>query len=144
MRKKQVTVEVNQSIIYTDTEQQDRWHFRAVGDLLELETFSKLSYENEQGQPTAVKWQNGPKTNQWIVEIKQGENLLRFNPNQVTSVHYQTAQGMLSMLLATQSIRWGFEPTATGQMRRHLTIDYQLMMDEAPIGDYRYTLTYTE
>ncbi|MCW6666001.1 DUF1934 domain-containing protein [Aerococcaceae bacterium NML190938] len=144
MRKKQVKIEVNQSIVYADTKQQDNWHFQVVGDLLELETFSKLSYENEQGQPVVVKWQIGEEANQWIVEIKQGGNQLRFNPKQVTRAQYRTEQGVLLLTIHTSSIRWGWEQAKNGHTRRRLTVDYQLLVDDTSVGDYRYVLTYTD
>lgn len=142
MRKKQVNIEVNQSIVYAETKQHDKWNFHTMGDLLELETFSKLSYENDEGQRTEVKWQVDSTENQWIVEIKQGKNVLRFNPTQETQVHYLTEQGLLHMTLQTSLIRWSFEQTEAGHTRRHLTIDYQLKLDDASIGDYRYNLIY--
>lgn len=144
MRKKQVKIEVNQSIVYADTKQQDNWDFQVVGDLLELETFSKLTYENEQGQSVVVKWQIGEEANRWIVEIKQGENQLRFNPEQVTQAHYRTAQGVLLLNVRTASIRWSWEQATSRRIQRRLVIEYQLSVDKTVIGDYSYTLAYTE
>lgn len=142
MQKKQVQIEVQQLIAYADTHESDSWSLNTNADFIELETFSKLVYQDEQGQRVEVKWQMEAVTHEWIVEVTQGQNKLRFIQSDVTRSLYNTQQGVLPLEIRTHSIHWGFEQMSNKRMKSRLKIHYQLEMDKQSIGNYHFSLIY--
>lgn len=143
MQKKQVAIVVKQQIVYAETNETDRWQHETTADLLELETFSKLTYTDERGQLVHVKWQWLASEATWLVEVKQGQNVLRFDTTQTTACHYMTPQGTWPMTIDTQSVRLGFEKnTADAGVRRQLHIHYQLKVDNQLLGTYYFSVVF--
>ena len=131
MRRVSIDLQVEQQIIYSDSQQVERYDHKTQAVLLELESFTKLTYQNLNQEPVEVKWlpQADGSTQ---IQVSQAQGVLLFAPEQETMTNYQTPQGS-----------WHFEPAdQAGKIRYALTVDYQLKNDQELLGNYRFRLIY--
>ena len=56
MRRVSIDLQVEQQIIYSDSQQVERYDHKTQAVLLELESFTKLTYQNLNQEPVEVKW----------------------------------------------------------------------------------------
>jgi hypothetical protein len=142
MRRVSIDLQIEQQIIYPDSQQVERYDHKTQAVLLELESFTKLTYQNLNQEPVEVKWlpQADGSTQ---IQVSQAQGILLFVPNQETMTNYQTPQGSWPLSVHTQHLYWHFEPAdQLGKIRYALTIDYQLKNDQELLGNYRFRLIY--
>ena len=60
MRRVSIDLQVEQQIIYPDSQQVERYDHKTQAVLLELESFTKLTYQNLNQEPVEVKWLPDP------------------------------------------------------------------------------------
>ena len=135
MRRVSIDLQVEQQIIYPDSQQVERYDHKTQAVLLELESFTKLTYQNLNQEPVEVKWlpQADGSTQ---IQVSQAQGVLLFVPDQETMTSYQTPQGSWPLSVHTQHLH------QLGKIRYALTIDYQLKNDQELLGNYRFRLIY--
>ena len=101
MRRVSIDLQVEQQIIYSDSQQVERYDHKTQAVLLELESFTKLTYQNLNQEPVEVKWlpQADGSTQ---IQVSQAQGILLFVPNQETMTNYQTPQGSWPLSVHTQ------------------------------------------
>ena len=70
-----------------------------------------------------VKWQMDAVMHEWIVEVTQGQNKLRFIQLDVTRSLYNTQERVLPLEIRTHSIHWGFEQMSIASVFHILWLD---------------------
>ena len=142
MRREQIKVEVIQQIRYADSQELEEYRHQTPAILLELQSYSKITYQDANQQTVEVKWSvDSEDTVQ--VEITQPDYRLTFHPTKETATFYQTPQGLWELQVLTKQIQWHFAPDESGKAKQQgLTIDYQLKKSEEILGNYRFRLIY--
>ena len=143
MRREQLTIEVIQQIRYADSQEVEEYRHQTQAILLELQSYSKITYQDANQQTVEVKW-SLDTTESVQVEIKQPDYCLTFHPTKETATFYHTPQGLWELQVRTKQIQWHFAPATSAQAKQQgLTIDYQLKKSEEILGNYRFRLIYS-
>ena len=129
----EVSVEVAQTIDYAYHDHVDEFFHEDRAELIELQSFTRLTYTDQWGHPIHIKWNALGN----VVEVKQPHTTLRFNEEVVTRCEYHSPKGTMIMDLMTQRIAW---EKLNNQVK--LSINYQLAENERPLGDYFFQLIY--
>lgn len=137
MQKKNIEIAVNQLIRYHEPKHEEEWDLKVQANLLELNSYSKVSYEDQDGAPIEVKWYQDRIKNIPIVEIKQEKYNLLFNPAKASLTHYLTPQGMWELEVETEKI----EIQHTDQ-RLEISILYSIAINQESLADYEFRLQY--
>ncbi len=137
VQRKNIYLEVDQKIRYHKQAHKDEWLLETKGELVDLKTFSKISYVDREDIPIEVKWYTQREAGHLIAEIKQPQYTLTFNPSKQTYTSYMTPQGLWELAVETEKVQ--FSETETGVK---LKIQYQVLINEEPLGDYEFQLHY--
>lgn len=130
MQKQTIFLEVNQTIEDFSTNQQEQWKHETKGELYQLTSFNKLTYQGIDQLDTVIKWYNDSFQR---LEIVYGKNRLYFNLDEQTDFNYQIDNGKFDLLINTKRL----EITAGS-----ILLDYELVLEEKPIGYYEFRLIY--
>lgn len=142
MRRETVKITTLQTIHYDGAQTTEQYDYQAEAILLELESYHKLTYQDEQGNTLEWKWQPDYDPSSTVV-MKQAGYQLHFNPQLATETLYQTPQGYWQLSVITKQCRWQFSPgTQSGLSRYQLDIAYELHREEEKLGDYRFRLIF--
>ncbi|XJS10504.1 DUF1934 family protein [Aerococcaceae bacterium WGS1372] len=139
MQRKNVQLEVNQEIRYHNQAHKDKWLLNAQGVLIDVNTYSKITYTDLDNVPIEVKWYTNREKGHLLAEIKQPQYTLTFDPSNQTYTSYMTPQGLWEMIIDTQQIR--FEESEIGVK---LIINYKIIVNDEPLGDYEFQLHYKD
>lgn len=139
VQRKNIQLEVSQEIRYHNQAHKDEWLLNTQGILIDVNSYSKITYTDQDSVQIEVKWYTNRDARHLIAEIKQPQYTLTFNPSVQTMTSYMTPQGIWEMVVDTQRIH--FTESATGIM---LTINYQIIVNDEPLGDYEFQLHYSD
>lgn len=139
MQRKNVQLEVVQEIRYHNQAHKDEWVLEAQGMLIDVNTYSKITYTDRDDIQIEVKWYTNRDKGHLIAEIKQPQYSLVFDPTNQTYASYMTPQGLWEMTINTQGIH--FRESDTGVK---IIINYQIIVNEEPLGDYEFQLHYKD
>ena len=142
MRRETINLIVEQQIVYGDTKEVDRYEHQTEGILLELQTFSKITYQDARKQEVSVKWSEMSETDEWEIEIVQPSYTLKFRLDEATSTFYQTPQGFWELTVITKNIQFSFGQLTPTTNSRELLLDYDLYKEKELLGNYRFRLIY--
>lgn len=134
MQRKSSKIQVDQSIQYCVTHEEDHWKLNTQADFISLNSFDKLTYSDLEKHEQVVKLF---KQEPLIVEIKRDQNVMRFEKGQSTYSNYQTPQGLWELRIDTQKLDWDMN-----ENQAELVIEYQLVLQEEIVGNYRFQLIY--
>lgn len=137
MQRKKIEITVNQLIRYHDSDHQEEWDLKVKANFLELTSYSKVSYEDQDGALIEVKWYPDRLKQYQIVEIKQEKYNLVFNPETITRTHYATPQGIWELKVKTEEIS-----LSQGTESLDLKVSYQITLNEESLADYEFRLQY--
>ncbi|MGY3814350.1 DUF1934 family protein [Globicatella sulfidifaciens] len=129
MKRESVTVKVTQKIMDSTTKRIEKWRHQTQGEYYQLNSFEKITYEDQQGQVVHVKW----FPNNENLEISYGSTRLLFNKEEPTQLVYSTPQGLMVFDVLTHRISIA---------DNKISVDYQLLNENKPIGDYDFRLIY--
>lgn len=129
MKRESVTVKVTQKIMDSTTKRIEKWRHQTQGEYYQLNSFEKITYEDQQGQMVHVKW----FPNNGNLEISYGSTRLLFNKEEPTQLAYSTTQGLMVFDVLTHRISIA---------DNKISVDYQLLNENKPIGDYDFRLIY--
>ena len=138
MGKREVSLEVNQWIVYQAEDTKEHYRWVSSGELVELSSFSRLAYVDENGARIELKWRpEGVSGRSALLEIRQPAYSLFFDMNQVTVTPYQTPQGVWELNVKTLGMDWqAFEDAW------RLDLSYELILNEELLGKYDFQLIY--
>ncbi len=138
MQRRQGRVTVNQRIEYNDSKQKERYHIESDGELIELQNYSRIAYNNDEGEEIIVKWQGRISDNSLSIEIRQANYTLVFQNNQPFIASYPTPQGLWELEVQTLH----FKVEQTDDYHIAIEIDYQIKLNDQPIANYEFRLIY--
>lgn len=138
VQRKNIQLEVSQKIRYHEQAHTDEWKLETKGELIDLNTYSKISYVDHEDIQIEVKWYTNREAGHLIAEIKQPQYTLTFNPSKQTRTSYMTPQGLWELAVETEKIQ--FTETDTGIK---LIVHYQVLINAEPLGDYEFQLHYS-
>lgn len=138
VQRKDIQLEVSQKIRYHKQAHTDEWLLDSRGELIALNNYSKIVYVDSDGVQIEVKWYTNRDARHLIAEIKQPQYTLTFDPSNTTKTSYVTPQGLWELAVKTDKVH--FSESATGVV---LTIHYQVVVNEEPLGDYEFQLHYS-
>ena len=138
MGKREVSLEVNQWIEYQAEDTKEHYRWVSSGELVELSSFSRLAYVDENGARIELKWRpEGVSGRSALLEIRQPAYSLFFDMNQVTVTPYQTPQGVWELKVRTLGMGWQAIEDAW-----RLDLSYELILNEELLGKYDFQLIY--
>ena len=138
MGKREVSLEVNQWIEYQAEDTKEHYRWVSSGELVELSSFSRLAYVDENGARIELKWRpEGVSGRSALLEIRQPAYTLFFDMNQVTVTPYQTPQGVWELNVRTLGMGWQAIEDAW-----RLDLSYELILNEELLGKYDFQLIY--
>lgn len=138
MGKREVSLEVNQWIEYQAEDTKEHYRWVSSGELVELSSFSRLAYVDENGARIELKWRpEGVSGRSALLEIRQPAYTLFFDLNQVTVTPYQTPQGVWELNVRTLGMGWQAIEDAW-----RLDLSYELILNEELLGKYDFQLIY--
>lgn len=138
MGKREVSLEVNQWIEYQAEDTKEHYRWVSSGELVELSSFSRLAYVDENGARIELKWRpEGVSGRSALLEIRQPAYSLFFDMNQVTVTPYQTPQGVWELNVRTLGMGWQAIEDAW-----RLDLSYELILNEELLGKYDFQLIY--
>ncbi|MGO4939392.1 DUF1934 family protein [Fundicoccus sp. Sow4_D5] len=138
MGKREVSLEINQWIEYQMEVSKEHYKFMSSGELVELSSFSRLAYVDENGARIELKWRpEGILNPSPVLEIRQPAYSLFFNLDQVTVTPYQTPQGVWDLNVRTLAMSW-----EQGEGAGRLDLSYELILNEELLGKYDFQLIY--
>lgn len=129
MKKEDVFIRVQQKIHYVDSKGKETFQHSGQGTLIELQTYSKLSYKEEDGTLTEVKW----PASQDRIEISRQGNKMYLIPNQIVEYPYQMGGSQTILQIETQGIK---------VTESTLDARYTLKMEGQVFGRYHYRINY--
>jgi len=129
VKRESVTVKVTQKIMDSTTKRIEKWRYQTQGEYFQLNSFGKITYEDQQGQMVHVKWFPNDRN----LEISYGSTRLLFNKEEPTQLAYSTPQGLMVFDVLTHRISIA---------DNEISVDYQLLNENKPIGDYDFRLIY--
>ena len=138
VQRKNIQLEVSQKIHYHNQAHKDEWLLNTGGELVALNTYSKISYVDRDDIQIEVKWYTIRVAGHLVAEIKQPQYTLIFDPSNQTSTSYMTPQGLWELVVETEQIQ--FTESNKGVK---LTIRYQVIINAEPLGDYEFQLHYS-
>lgn len=139
VQRKNIQLEVNQEIRYHNQVHKDEWSLNTHGELIDVNTYSKISYTDSDNVRIEVKWYANRDAGHLIAEIKQPQYTLTFNPSTQTFTSYATPQGVWEMTVDTKGIHF-----TESEVGVKLTINYQIIVNNEPLGDYEFQLHYKD
>lgn len=140
MGKRVVSLEINQWIEYQSQEDELREHYQWLGqgELIELSTFSRLAYVDENDARIELKWRpERVSSRPSLLEIRQPAYTLFFDLEGMTVTPYQTPQGIWDLNVKTLAMSW-----ATVEGVQRLDLSYELILNEELLGKYDFQLIY--
>ena len=140
MGKRVVSLEINQWIEYQSQEDELREHYQWLGqgELIELSTFSRLAYVDENDARIELKWRpESVSSRPSLLEIRQPAYTLFFDLEGMTVTPYQTPQGIWDLNVKTLAMSW-----ATVEGVQRLDLSYELILNEELLGKYDFQLIY--
>lgn len=140
MGKRVVSLEINQWIEYQSQEDELREHYQWLGqgELIELSTFSRLAYVDENDARIELKWRpDSVSSRPSLLEIRQPAYTLFFDFERLTVTPYQTPQGIWDLNVKTLAMSW-----ATVEGVQRLDLSYELILNEELLGKYDFQLIY--
>ena len=140
MGKRVVSLEINQWIEYQSQEDELREHYQWLGqgELIELSTFSRLAYVDENDARIELKWRpDSVSSRPSLLEIRQPAYTLFFDLEGMTVTPYQTPQGIWDLNVKTLAMSW-----ATVEGVQRLDLSYELILNEELLGKYDFQLIY--
>lgn len=138
VQRKNIQLEVSQKIRYHNQAHKDEWLLEVAGVLIELNTYSKISYVDRDDINIEVKWYTNHESGHLVAEIKQPQYTLIFDPSNLTKTSYMTPQGLWELAIETEKIQ--FTESDKGVI---LLIRYQIIINSEPLGDYEFQLHYS-
>lgn len=137
MKKRTTQAQIRQRIQYEHESEHEEWQFETTAELIELTSFTKLAYQDEQEVAIELKWQQHAVSGNPTLSIKQPAYTLVFNLEQKTLTHYQTPQGVWPLEIETEHLSW----KQVGDQQQ-VTVLYSTKVNEIPFGKYEYQLIY--
>lgn len=137
MQKRTIQAQIRQRIQYDQEMDHEEWQFEHSAELIELRSYTKLTYQDAQKDLIELKWQYNPLSGQPTLIIKQSAYTLVFDPFQKTLTHYQTPQGLWQLEVETKHLSW----EQVGDQQQ-VTVLYSTKLNEKPFGKYEYQLIY--
>ena len=138
MGKREVSLEINQWIEYQAQDTKEHYKWVCDGELIELSSFSRVSYVDENGAGIELKWRpEGVSGRSALLEIRQPAYSLFFDLDQVTVTPYQTPQGVWELNVKTLAMSWE-RVEETG----HLDLSYELILNDELLGKYDFQFIY--
>lgn len=142
MRRETIKITTLQTIHYEGAQTTEQYDYQTEAVLLELESYHKLTYQDEQGNTIEWKWQPDYDPSTTVI-MKQSGYQLYFNPQQTTETLYQTPQGYWQLAVTTHTCRWQFGVGSSPKTSRYqLDIAYELHREKEKLGDYRFRLIF--
>ena len=137
MQRNKVQAQVRQEINYQGRDERDLFELETEAVLTELTHYSKLSYQDQEGQLVEVKWypSGSPLANR--VDINSGQGLMCFDLSQTFQRDYLKPAGPLPLEFRTQSLAWELD-----EAHNRLHIQYQILSQEELLGNYDYELIF--
>ena len=140
MGKRVVSLEINQWIEYQSQEDElrEHYHWLGQGELVELSSFSRLAYVDENDARIELKWRpDSVSSRPSLLEIRQPAYTLFFDLEGMTVTPYQTPQGIWDLNVKTLAMSW-----ATVEGVQRLDLSYELILNEELLGKYDFQLIY--
>lgn len=138
MQRRTIQLEVNQQINYAETSHQEEWQLQTTGELVELSSYTKISYQDKKEARIELKWKNSFLEGQPLLEIRQPQYSLFFNPEQTTMTHYQTPQGQWELEVETEHLSW-----TEVDGKQAVTVFYSIKINQESLGKYEFRLIYS-
>lgn len=134
MERKRVKIQVQQRIDYANSQDQETFNLETDGELLELRTYSRLTYYDQDDVEITIKWYPHEEADRPFVEIQQPNHHLIFDPSRSTVSRYQTPQGEWLLMILTDSV------DLMNSDPRIISINYQIKQGDHLLGDYHFQL----
>lgn len=130
VKKQIIDLQVKQSIRDAQTKEHQSWSHQTVAEHFILNSFEKIKYYDHQQQEVTVKWYCN---NLSRIEFSYGKTTLVLDKNQRTQFDYLTDFGMMSLIVQTDKIEF---------LDNQIIAEYQLLLENKTLGDYRFRLIY--
>lgn len=137
MYKKDVALRIKQTVDYTNMQNADTWELASVGELVQLNSYTRLKYLDKDGVEITVKWRKNHLYDGYSVAIEQPHYVLHFNPYETTYTQYTTPQGDWQLTVLTHDIT-----LEENEEETKLLIKYQIIMQNNLVGEYQFQLKY--
>lgn len=138
MGKREVSLEVNQWIEHHKEDTKEHYKWVSSGELVELSSFSRVSYVDENGAKIELKWRPaGESKRSALLEIRQPAYTLFFDLERMTLTPYRTPQGVWELNVRTLAMSWE-QVDGVGR----LELSYELILNEELLGKYDFQLIY--
>lgn len=137
MNRQAVNVKVQQTIRYHQVDEHDQWEYEGPAELLNLATYSRLSYDSQPWGLTFIKWPNEVASPCLPLEIKRQDNRLIFDLKREQLIDYPLEEGSMPLAIRTKVLDY-----TCSQTQGKILLDYQILMADQILGDYSFRLKY--
>lgn len=131
MKKESVKITVYQSVRDTTSSHSENWQHETEAEYYSLSTYQKIIYQDIEQRIVNIKWYNENKQ----LEIFYGTIKLFFNLEINTPLAYTTPEGNFFFEVKTDQLIIS---------DKEIMVNYQLILENNPIGDYHFRLIYRQ
>lgn len=129
MENKAIQMTIFQKYIDKETGVKQQWEQKVTGTLLQLKTFNKITYQDQEQRKVQLKWDYSLEH----LTISYEQGVFYFKPTVITQTTYQTPQGNLLFDVQTHKLLI---------RENEIKVNYQLLLENKPVGSYQFRLIY--
>lgn len=137
MERREISLHVKQWVQHESSDERELFEVKAKGELVELSTFSRITYTDNNDVKIELKWRPQRNEESKRLEIKQPAHSMFFDLAQNTMTPYHTPQGIWQLEIETKKMSW--QSLGDGYQ---LDLAYEIKHEQEMLGKYEFQLIY--